>query len=84
MLLTLLQVPSAAAQCSPYDGNPPLEEEEEKICSKAGHQLNFNLIFIPSAPHSKIEIKKKRREWYMNCYSNFLYHFYNIDKKIDN
>jgi hypothetical protein len=30
MLLTLLQVPSAAAQCSPYDGNPPLEEEEEE------------------------------------------------------
>jgi hypothetical protein len=64
MLLTLLQVPSAAAQCSPYDGNPPLEEEEEKICSKAGHQLNFNLIFIPSATHSKIEIKKEKRMVY--------------------
>jgi hypothetical protein len=59
MLLTLLQVPSAA-QCSPYDGNPPLEEQqEEEICSKAGHQLNFNIIFIPSATHSKIEIKKR-------------------------
>jgi hypothetical protein len=67
MLLTLLQVPSAA-QCSPYDGNPPLEEEEEEeeeeICSKAGHQLNFNLIFIPSAAHSKIEIKKEKRMVY--------------------